>query len=171
MKKLAAFFLAAFFLTLAGAAPVVTPERIWAELKQPGQVVHVNASSPTPFMVGFRGDECQLLVNDRMERSVGIALVLAVAHEAGHCEAVKAKVHLRDEVSRRGEGFADVYALAWVSVNRPEQLDEAFQLLMSWRKQSRRENGAYDTLFILNFARVSLPVKTTPLAFALDITK
>lgn len=148
-----------------------TPERYWAEAGQAGAVVHVNADTPSPFMIGYLNGECQLLVNDKVEREVGIALLADVVHEAGHCEAIKIGRQKPGEITREGEAFGDVFAIAWISVHRPDQVDEAFMYLMAQRKTSRRISSVYDTLFPLNLARTSLPVKTNPVDFTSELLK
>lgn len=170
-----AIFGGLFVLLLASAgsakAAQPTPESVWAEVGQTGAVVHVNADTPTPFMIGMLNGECQLLVNDKVERQVGVPLIAAVAHEAGHCVAIHLGRQMPGAITRDGEAFGDVYAIAWVSVNRPDQLDDVFAYLMAQRKASRRISSAYDTLFPMNLAFHSLPVKTNPIDFTTEILK
>ena len=169
MKRLLLSLLFAPLLSLAA-----TPESLWKELGQKGDVVEVEVyGSPTPVMAGYdqTTSKCQLLINKNVQQPEGTVLLVVIAHEAGHCEAIERKLQVPGELTRYGEAFGDVYALAWISKHHPDLVDSAYSYLMSVRKESRRISNAYDTLFPLHMALVSLPSTKSPVDFTVDLLK
>ena len=124
--------------------------------------------TPTPYMTGYipETNECHLLVNVSVDRPTGLADTVAVAHELGHCYSLRLKVQQIDGgVTQYGEAFGDVFALAWISKNMPAQLDAAMELLWGMRSMNRMINPAYNTMFIMRRARLSLPTTMSPEQF------
>jgi hypothetical protein len=62
-----------------------------------------------------------------------------------------------------------VFVLAWISKHEPENLDKALELLFAERGMNRQVDGAYNTLFVMRRARMSLPTSKDPIEFTLDL--
>jgi hypothetical protein len=147
--------LLAFLVALVSfsAQAQVTPPA-WEELKTDGpvEIFSIETDQPTPFLTGYIPETrtCHLLVNRMAVQPTGLEYRIQTAHEAGHCVALRNGKQTLGDLStanrRYGETFGDIYALAWIRVNEPESLDEAYRLLVETRSRDRRQDQAYDTL-------------------------
>jgi hypothetical protein len=128
--------------------------------------------TPTPFMTGYQPKHklCQLLTNTAAKQPTGLALKIARLHEAGHCHALRLGLQdINGGVTKYGEAFGDVFVLAWISKHEPENLDRALELLFAERGMNRQVDGAYNTLFVMRRARMSLPSNKDPIQFTVDM--
>lgn len=122
----------------------------------------VAPATPTPYMTGYIPEtrECHLLVNTSVSEPTGLERIVSIAHEAGHCQALRAGLQKIDGgATRYGEAFGDAFALAWISANVPDQLDAAAYMLWGRRGLDRQLDPAYNTLLIIRLTRASLPTK------------
>jgi hypothetical protein len=151
----------------------------WEELRPGGpvEIYSVDTDQPTPFLTGYIPETrtCHLLVNNAAIQPTELEYRIQVAHEAGHCVALRTGKQTLGDLGisnrRYGETFGDIYALAWVFVNEPQNLDEAFRLLSETRKRDLRQDRAYDTLRGMNLAYRLLKSSTTgdPATFTLKL--
>lgn len=139
---------------------------------QPGGPVVVQQrnvpSDPSPYSTGYYPESktCFLLVNTAVPASVGIEKEVAIMHEAGHCHELRLGLQdINGGATRYGEGFADVFALAWISKNDPDKFQEASFWLLQKRNLDRQANPAYNTLLIIRRAMISLPSGELPEEF------
>lgn len=157
--------------TLVAHADVPTPLDEFLD-GGPFEQHEVRAQSPTPYLTGFNTKTrlCLLLRNVDVQVSEGIGDVVDQAHEAGHCHALRLGLQQIDgPVTQFGEVFGDVFALAWVSKNMPERLGEAQLYLLQHRSMDRQISSAYNTVFMIRQAMVSLPSTKSPLQFTVDL--
>jgi hypothetical protein len=136
-------------------------------------------NSPSMVMTGYGSTdgECHLLLN----RSVNLAVPdldrkIALAHETGHCVALRLGVQTMEEgTTRKGEGFADVWALAWVQLTENSQtLHAAYERLLEMRQMSRRVDPNYNTILPVRLAGEDLIAARTlvdPIQFTLDFMR
>lgn len=192
MKHLLCSLLALLVITSAHAtsADEVLPE-VWETAFQPlreqllldGPVTVdlVRAPSPSPVMTAYEPTtrRCLLFINvDGVLASDPLERLVALAHEAGHCVALRdGRQSITEGPTLLGEGYADAYALAWVAVHAPAQLEEAAGRLLVIRNISRRINPIYNTLIIvrLSLARLlelrRLGEAIDPRRFAAELTQ
>lgn len=129
-------------------------------------------ATPTPYMTGYVPEtkECHLLINKSVKEPEGLAKTVALAHEAGHCVALRNDLQKIDGgVTRYGEAFGDIYALAWISKNQPADLDAALNFIWQERSLNRQFDNAYNTLFVVRMARNQLPTTKSVFAFTKEI--
>lgn len=138
----------------------------------PFQQFEVQAASPTPFLTGYIPEtrECHLLINTSVPQPEGLERTVALAHEAGHCYALRHGLQgIEGGATPYGEAFGDVFALAWVSRYLPAQFEEALILLYAHRSLDRRIDPAYNTLFVMRRASITLPSNKDPGEFTRDL--
>jgi hypothetical protein len=136
------------------------------------QIEVVAPGTPAPFMTGYQPKfkRCELLVNTSAPQPTGLSRRIAIAHEAGHCHALRLGLQQIDGgVTKFGETFGDVFAVTWISKHEPENLDKAVELLFAERGMNRQVDPAYNTLFMIRRARIALPSEKDPLQFTIDL--
>ena len=152
--------LAILFWTLSAASAVgATVEEVFlGSLDAPRELRYADLSTPTPTLLLYQDGRCTLVVNTAVAgRNTGIGMVVSVAHEVGHCIALRAGLQVvSDGTTRFGESFADVYALAWVRKNKAGDLSAATAWLINQRLASRRISFAYDTVTAIRLAAAAL---------------
>jgi len=162
------------FLFVFGNAHALEPE-LEREFTDGGgfEVVEVVApGTPTPFMTGYQTKSrlCSLLVNTAVAQPTGIGRTVAIIHEAGHCRSLRLGLAvIEDGVTKYGEAFGDVFALAWFSKYHPDQLDAAMERLYAERAVNRMISPEYNTLFVMRRARVGLPTSKEPVDYTIEL--
>lgn len=132
--------------------------------------------SPSMVMTGYDSieGECHLLLNRSANLVVSdLDRKIALAHETGHCVALRIGAQtLREGTTRKGEGFADVWALAWIQLTESSQtLHAAYERLLEMRQMSRRVDPNYNTILPVRLAGEELTATRTlvdPTQFTLD---
>lgn len=157
-------------------------------------VVTDQESGATPAFMAFKPakQECMFVVAVRNNRTAGVLMDMAktgrgrevaklaiFAHEYSHCLQNLADPSLSNNatdgklVSRataKEEAMGDVFALAWIAKNMPEDFDVAFRFLRDLRKVPQQGTDRYDILDYVYKAR-ELPElmaknPASPFAFA-----
>lgn len=174
MKKIVATIFCFFGLICGSFAQ--SPEEIFlGELESPRDIFYAEVRSPSPTLLQYFNEDkrCRLIVNSLILPYFDkAALVISVAHEVGHCYALRNGLQkIEDGTTRFGESFADVFSLVWVSKYEPELFDSAYMFLLRNRMHDRGINFAYDTLFAINRAKSMLPTDKDPLEFTLHFFK
>lgn len=165
--------LGCFLLSIAVGAQAEAPDPLREfGAGGPYKVFEVNTSAPTPFMTGYIPEtkECHLLVNMSVVQPIGFGRDVLIAHEAGHCHALRLGLQRIDGgVTQYGEAFGDVFALAWVSRYVPDKVDDALEYLWGVRSMNRQMNPEYNTMFVMRRARIDLPTTKDPVTFTRDL--
>jgi hypothetical protein len=172
--KLSALLLAAFSGLAMASPPEFEPLR--QELLPSGSfdVIEVHAKTPSRYLTGYLPDTkaCALLVNMDVAEIEEPLLTISLAHEAGHCYALRTgNQDINQRPTRYGEAFGDVFGLAWMARHRPDLYQAAASALMQQRMRDRRVNQIYDTLLPMKQAMAALPTVKDPLTFTLDLLK
>lgn len=160
--------------TVAMAIPEFEVFKKELEYSGPVEEIEVNAASPSYFMTGYSPEtkRCALLINQRAIIPEGVLLIVSLAHEAGHCYALRMGLQdISKTPTKYGEAFGDVFALAWIAKNRPDIFQQAVGELLEQRKRDRRQNSVYDTLFIIRVAQSQLPTLKDPIDFTVEVLK
>lgn len=174
MKLLFVLLLA--FSSLAHADPrdwVATAAPIVEELANHGpvEVALVEAQTTSPVFVGYfpKSRLCSLFINTAAaEASTELVRLVAIVHETGHCHALWIGfTQIGGPPTRSDEAFADVYAIAWFSANRPLLLNDAYAYLIKTRALNRLDDPSYNTLMAIHRSR-QLVNGGDPLAFTLQ---
>jgi hypothetical protein len=135
--------------------------------------------SPSVVMTGYDSidGECHLLLN-RSANLVASDLdrKIALAHETGHCVALRIGAQtIQEGTTRKGEGFADVWALAWIQLTENSHtLHAAYERLLEMRQMSRRVDPSYNTILPVRLAGEELIATRTlvdPIQFTLDFMR
>lgn len=135
--------------------------------------------NPSMVMTGFDSidGECHLLLNRSANLEVpSLDRKIALAHETGHCVALRVGAQtIREGTTRSGEGFADVWALAWIQLTEsPQTLRLAYERLLEMRQMSRRVDPNYNTILPVRLAGEELLSARTPIdptQFTLDFMR
>jgi len=135
--------------------------------------------SPSMVMTGYDSiaSECHLLLNRSANLIVSdLDRKIALAHETGHCVALRLGVQtIQEGTTRKGEGFADVWALAWIQLTESSQtLHSAYERLLEMRQMSRRVDPNYNTILPVRLAGEDLiarRIPVDPIQFTLDFMR
>lgn len=158
-------------------------------------VVTDQESGTTPAFMAFKAEkqECMFVVAVRNNRTASFLMNMAktqrgqevarlaiFAHEFGHClhnladPTLAARTvegqPLQSHATAKEEAMGDVFALAWIAQNRPEDFELAFRFMRDLRKIPQLGTDRYDILDYVYKAR-ELPEMMTknpasPFAFA-----
>jgi hypothetical protein len=163
------------FATLCSTGYAKTFDDLIVDLRVDGQyeVFEINADgTPSPYLTGYIPETkaCHLLVNRSVQTPRGLEQRIQIAHEAGHCFALRRGLQsIGGGATRYGEAFGDVFALAWISSTEPENLQEAVQYLVDHRALDRQLDPAYNTILMILRARTQLPTTKDPVQFTIDL--
>lgn len=163
--------------TVEGVASDPALRLLFTELETEGKTNFVAISEPkiySRYLFGYLAapQECTIMVNTAspMAALQGSQLLVTLAHEAGHCHAMRRQLQAPSSIPTRfGEAFGDVFALAWISKNQPTELEEAHQYLLKVRSENRQFNPAYNTLLLVNRAMAQLPSTVDPVQFTISL--
>lgn len=152
-------------------------------------------SGRTPAFMAFKSEkkECMFVIAVRNNRAASflmdmaktgrgreVAKVAIFAHEYSHClqhiadASLSARAEpgkpLESQATAKEEAMGDVFALAWVAANRPEDFEAAFRFMRDLRKIPQQGTDRYDILDYVYKAR-ELPElmaknPASPFAFA-----
>ncbi len=136
-------------------------------------------SSPSMVMTGYDSidGECHLLLNRSANLVVSdLDRKIALAHETGHCVALRIGAQtIQEGTTRKGEGFADVWALAWIQLTENYQtLHAAYARLLEMRQMSRRIDPNYNTILPVRLAGedlIATRILVDPTQFTLDFMR